>query len=187
MGGAGLGWSQGRRRKDWRTATFSPPGPLHAESRGMAPGRAYCILRAHGNTKNLWQVALSPKSWQITSAPERLTFGTGLEDLPSGAGPRLVFASLTGNIDIWSVRFIRTHGANQGRVSGSIQRLTQDASPDTHPALSSDGTKLVFRSNRSEVGRSGSKTWRPERDRSHDSSGSQGLARHFDEWIQGGI
>jgi eukaryotic-like serine/threonine-protein kinase len=30
-----------------------------------------------------------------------------------------------------------------------MQRLTQDAFPDTHPALSSDGKKLLFRSNRS--------------------------------------
>jgi eukaryotic-like serine/threonine-protein kinase len=113
------------------------------------PGERIVFSAARGDTRNLWQVVMSSKSWQIASDAERLTFGTGLEDIPSGAGARLVFASLTGNIDIWSVSLHPNRGADQGKVSGSMQKLTQDAFPDTHPALSSDGTKLVFRSNRS--------------------------------------
>ena len=123
---------------------------LYAQTPGVwLPGERILFSAARGDAVNLWQVAISPKSWQIASAPERLTFGTGLEDIPSSAGTRLVFASLTGNIDIWSVPFHPNHGVDQGKASGSMQRLTQDAFPDTHPALSSDGTKLVFRSNRS--------------------------------------
>jgi len=124
-----------------RLAAFAPSVWL--------PGDRIVFSGGRDDTRNLWQVAISPRNWQITAPPERLTFGTGLELLPSGAGARLVFASLTENIDIWSIPLHPDRGADQGKVSGSMQRLTQDAAPDVQPAISSDGTKLVFGSNRS--------------------------------------
>jgi Tol biopolymer transport system component len=113
------------------------------------PGERIVFSAARGDTWNLWQAAISPKTWQFTATPERLTFGTGMEDFPSGAGGRLVFASLTRNVDIWSVPLDANRGADRGKVAGPIQRLTEDASLDTNPAISRDGKKLAFRSTRS--------------------------------------
>jgi len=46
---------------------------------------------------------------------------------------------------IWSLAL----DANQAKVSGEPQRLTQDVAADIRPSLSADGAKLVFHSNRS--------------------------------------
>jgi len=99
-----------------------------------------------GDSVNLWRVAISPQNWQITAAPQRLTFGTGLEAQPSSdAEGHLVFSGLAENTDIWSLPM----EANEGRVTGEMQRLTEDAAPDIHPYISANGKRLVFRSTRS--------------------------------------
>jgi len=102
-----------------------------------------------GDSANLWQVPISPRSFQVTGSLERLTFGTGTEAQPSLAaaapGEGLVFANLTENIDLWSLPI----DANLGKPAGPVERLTQDAAPEVWPAMSPDGRKLVFGSKRS--------------------------------------
>jgi eukaryotic-like serine/threonine-protein kinase len=106
-----------------------------------------------GDSTNVWQVPISSDAYQIFDPVQRLTSGTGLEGFPAIANGRdgtlrLVFASMNENIDVWSLRFTANGGANQGRVAGEMQRLTQDAAPDVQPALSRDGQLLVFASSR---------------------------------------
>jgi serine/threonine protein kinase len=107
-----------------------------------------------GDSTNVWQVPISPETFQISDTAQRLTAGTGLEAFPamSGRGDdgarRLAFASLSQNTDVWSLPFAGDRGANQGKVGGGVQRLTQDAAPDVHPALSLDGKLLLFASGR---------------------------------------
>ncbi len=55
-----------------------------------------------------------------------------------------MFASLTHNLNIWSLPI----DANRGRVTGDAQKLTH-AAHDAHTSLSADGKKLVFISTRS--------------------------------------
>jgi len=103
-----------------------------------------------GDTTSLWRIGISPQTWKVTGAPQRLTSGTMLEETPSAAsGPggivRLALASLTENLDIWSLPI----EPNQGRVTGELKRLTQDTGADFHPALSPDGSKMVWVSSRS--------------------------------------
>jgi len=103
-----------------------------------------------GDTTNLWQIGISPKTWKVSGPPHHLTSGTTIEGAPSAAsGPggtvRVAFASLTENPDIWSLPI----EANQGKVVGEIERLTSDAGADFDPALSPDGSKLVWISSRS--------------------------------------
>ena len=98
-----------------------------------------------GDTADLWRVRISPEIWQVQGAPERLTAGPGLVSQPShAAGGRLVFATLTSNIDVWSLPV----EPNDGRANGEIRQITKDTSDDIHPNLSADGTTLVFLSNR---------------------------------------
>jgi hypothetical protein len=98
------------------------------------------------NTSNLWQVGISPKTWQVDDLPEQLTSGTGLEVDPSFAvNGRLVFASLDTNSDIWSVPI----AANRGKVLGELRAGVQSGAADVHPSLSNDGQKLAFNSTRS--------------------------------------
>jgi len=108
-------------------------------------GEAIIFSAQLGDSINIWQLEISSQTWQISHAAERLTFGAGEVD-PSFAEPgRLVFASSSGQSDIWSLPI----DANQGKVRGEPQLLTQNATDDVHPSLSADGKKLAFNSTRS--------------------------------------
>ena len=96
-----------------------------------------------GDTTNIWEIPLSAGSGGAAGAPQRLTFGTGLETQPSiAAGGRLVFSSHSSNIDIWSLPI----AANEGRVTGDLQRLTRSAAFHVQPRLSANGKTLAFAS-----------------------------------------
>jgi serine/threonine protein kinase len=48
-----------------------------------------------GDAVNLWQIGISPKTWQVTGGLHQLTFGAGLEVQPSLAAGHLVFSLLS--------------------------------------------------------------------------------------------
>jgi Tol biopolymer transport system component/predicted Ser/Thr protein kinase len=103
-----------------------------------------------GDSRNLWRIGISPKSWKVTGRPQRLTSSSAIEERPSVASLadgswRIAFASLTENTDIWSLPL----EANAGRVTGELRQLTRDSAADFHPSLSADGRKMVFVSARS--------------------------------------
>ena len=99
-----------------------------------------------GDSRNIWEVALSPASFTVTGPPRRLTMGTEVESQPVWSAPtrRLVFSTRAVNTDVWELPL----EANQGRAVGPLRALTQDAAPDKLPNLSSDGRKLIFLSGR---------------------------------------
>ena len=106
-----------------------------------------------GASRSVWQVRLSPDTWQVVGGPEQLTSGTSFEgqasivatiDERSGRSERLVFASSTSTINVWSLPI----AANVGKVSGEPQRLTSSAY-DGQSSLSDDGRRLAFVSSRS--------------------------------------
>jgi eukaryotic-like serine/threonine-protein kinase len=110
-----------------------------------AAGNRVVFSAGFGDSANLWQVGISPRTWQVTSTPERLTSGAGLEDQPCAAADgRLVFSSLTYNMNIWSLPL----DASQGKVTGELKRVTQNAALDKAFDLSADGRKVVFLSTR---------------------------------------
>jgi Tol biopolymer transport system component len=116
----------------------SPPGEWTAEGRVLFTARA-------GDSRNVWQAAISPTDWRVTNAPQRLTFGAGIEDLPStAAGGRIAFSNVTANIDVWSLPVDH----REGMAAGELRRLTENMSADIQPAISADGRRLVYASNR---------------------------------------
>src|SRR5262249_25711490 len=99
-----------------------------------------------GDTTNLWQVAINPRTWKVNHAPERLTSGAGQEVDPSvSADGRLVFATTQERLNLWLLPM----DANSGKVTGRPRPLTQSADDNARPSLSSDGRTLVFESGRS--------------------------------------
>jgi len=99
-----------------------------------------------GASQNLWRIPLSRTTWHVLGAPERVTFGSGLEAKVSAtADGRIAFVSLNENDDLWLLPI----DANKGKVQGELQRLTEDASPQDYPSLSADGKKLAFNSYKS--------------------------------------
>ena len=98
-----------------------------------------------GDSINLWKISIDPKSWQIRGEPQRLTAGSGFErDASSDSGGRLVFSSLTRNLDIWGLPV----DASTGKIVGELKQLTRGAADDTSPSVSDDGKRLAFESNR---------------------------------------
>jgi Tol biopolymer transport system component len=81
---------------------------------------------------------------RLTGSPERLTVGGGMETSLSWAGTRLVFAAENIAIDLWSL----PADTNRGLVRGEMKRLTRDAGSNFYPMASSDGSRMVFLSDR---------------------------------------
>ncbi len=115
----------------------SPPGMWDQEDQLIF---SYVL----GDSTNLWRIPISPKTWKVAGAPQRLTFGTGEETQPAVAGSRIVFASLVSNDDIWSLPV----DANRGKTLGEPLRLTHDAATDWWPSVSADGRRVTFISDR---------------------------------------
>ena len=103
-----------------------------------------------GDSRNLWRIGISPKTWKVTGPPQRLTYSSTIEESPSVASVadgsvKIAFASLSENTDIWSLPF----DADAGKVTGELRQLTRDSAEDFHPSLSPDGRKMVWVSARS--------------------------------------
>jgi len=126
-------------------------GPVAYYSWALVPaawepaGDSLIFSARFGDSTNLWRIGISPRTWKVTGAPRRLTSGPTLEEKPAvaaaaGGAVRVAFAAVTENVDIWSLPV----AANQGKVTGEPRQLTHDAAADFHPALSPDGSKMVF-------------------------------------------
>jgi Tol biopolymer transport system component/tRNA A-37 threonylcarbamoyl transferase component Bud32 len=102
------------------------------------------------NQSSIWSVHLVPNPWRIEGDPRQLTVATGVEAQPSmvlaaDRTARLALANTRGNMEIWAVPV----QANEGRGTGDLQRVTTTTAVDnTYPSVSSDGSRLVYVSDR---------------------------------------
>ena len=98
------------------------------------------------DSRNIWDVGISPTDWRVTESPQRLTFGAGTEDLPSmtAGGNQIAFADVNANVDIWSLSLDH----RDGTAVGEPQRLTESMAVEVQPAISADGQRLVYASTR---------------------------------------
>jgi eukaryotic-like serine/threonine-protein kinase len=112
----------------------------------VASGSRIVFNASAGDVSNTWQVTISPKTWQVSEAPRRVTFGTTDEFSASATSSgRVVFTSRTIGADIWSLPIDADRLFVQGRP---LKRITQDLADDYEPSLSTDGGTLAFRSRR---------------------------------------
>jgi serine/threonine protein kinase/Tol biopolymer transport system component len=100
---------------------------------------------------SIWSVRLASNPWRIDGEPQQLTIASGAEAQPSVArGPdgiarlALTTASTPGNTHIWALP-VR---ANEGKVTGEMERLTSSVVENQYASISADGSKLVFSSDR---------------------------------------
>jgi Tol biopolymer transport system component/DNA-binding winged helix-turn-helix (wHTH) protein len=97
------------------------------------------------DSSNVWKMRISPSTYRVDGAPERLTFGTAIERNPIIANSgRIVFASLEENVDVWRVPL----HPGTGQAAGPVERITDDAASDRLRSVSSDGSTLFFISSR---------------------------------------
>ena len=94
---------------------------------------------------NVWRAEIDPESGIVSGKPVRVTSGDGIEMLPyADAKGVVVFGRQFLNADIWGIPVL----ANEGKVTGSLKRWTHDPAIDVSPSLSTDGSRLLFQSNR---------------------------------------
>ncbi|HUG81529.1 MAG TPA: protein kinase [Bryobacterales bacterium] len=93
-----------------------------------------------GDACNIYQVAITPDSWNIESPPQRLTQGPA-EILPAvGTDGRIAYTSGEQNLDIWSVAI----DSNGGKQIGEPEPVIQTAATEDYPSTSTDGKRLVW-------------------------------------------
>jgi hypothetical protein len=116
----------------------------------QAGGDSLIFAARSGDSRNLWRIGISSRTWKVTGLPERLTSSPAIEESPSvvsvaRSSVKIAFASLGENTDIWSLPI----EANSGKVTGEPHQLTRDSAADIHPSLSADGRRMVWISARS--------------------------------------
>ena len=132
----GPGW--GRSDKDRRVAGCAAPprecleGPLSQRLLKLSsrPGwlvdrqRHVIFSQSNGDTSNLWEIGISPRTGKVTGVPTSLTAGAGNEVAPACTSVgALAFTNVETRTDIWSLPF----DMDQGKASGTLERFTQGA------------------------------------------------------------
>jgi Tol biopolymer transport system component/DNA-binding winged helix-turn-helix (wHTH) protein len=97
-----------------------------------------------GDSRNLWEIEVSPQTGKVSGAPSRLTTGAADEREPScGSGGTFVFANIETSTDIWSLSV----DPDSGRPISALERITQVPAVRAHPSLSGNGRSVTFSSN----------------------------------------
>ena len=112
-------------------------------------GKAIILPGRSGDSTNLWRMTFSPTEFIATGLPQRLTSGATREESPSAVHladgtNRVAFTSFIENLAVWSLII----QPDQGKATGAPEQLTHDAAGDFMPAISRDGSKVVFVSTR---------------------------------------
>ena len=126
----------------------APSNPVTSTRPGCwtAAGNSVIFSIANGDTQNLWEIGLSPRTGKVSGVFKRLTAGAGNEVNPSSAsGGALVFTNLETRRDIWSAPI----DLDRGTLKGALERITQGPAIRQCPSVSSDGRYLAFASDQS--------------------------------------
>lgn len=107
-------------------------------------GDAIILSLRMADTVNLWRVRLN-RAMTMAGPPEQLTFGTGLERLPSiSRDGHIVFSAGSQSSDLWELPV----DVNKGERKGEPRQLTHDAAEDFFPSVSADGNRVAYISRR---------------------------------------
>jgi eukaryotic-like serine/threonine-protein kinase len=101
-----------------------------------------------GDTRNLWEIALSPGTGKMTGAPKSLTTGAGNEVDPACTSMgALAFTNVETRGGLWSLPFDMNHGT----AKGAIERITQGPALRQDPWFSNNGRYAAFSSDQSGI------------------------------------
>ncbi len=119
----------------------APIGQMHiAPASWVADPSRALFSAATGDSANVWQVPLDTETGAVQAQPSRLTAGTGLDLHAATASGRLVYSSLSLNIDIWALPI----DAERGTPAGALYPLTRQTSVEDYPSISFDGKRLAY-------------------------------------------
>jgi serine/threonine protein kinase/WD40 repeat protein len=99
-----------------------------------------------GDSNNLWEIGMSPRTGRVTGVLRRLTTGAENEVnaccAPEGA---LTFTNLETRTDVWLLPF----DLDRGRPKGGLQRITQGPASRAYASLSNSERYIAFSSDQS--------------------------------------
>jgi serine/threonine protein kinase/Tol biopolymer transport system component len=107
-------------------------------------GNRIVFSATRGDSRNMWEVDVSPKTSRIAGPPRRLTAGTDIESSGSFSGQRLIFSVETSNVSIWQTPL----KAADGTALSDPRPLTQDLASHQLLSVADDGRRIAFVSNR---------------------------------------
>ena len=111
-----------------------------------SPGDKVTFSMPDGDSVNLWEIELSPRTGKVVGSPQRLTTGAGSDLRASCASSGvLVFAKVETRTDVWLLPF----DLDGGTSAGSPERITQGPPSYDNPSLARDGHFIAFASDRS--------------------------------------
>ena len=101
---------------------------------------------ANGDTQNLWEIGVSPRTGKVNGVLKRATAGAADEVDPSCAsGGAVSFTNHENRRDVWSLPF----DLDRGRSKGALERITQGPAWREHASLSKNGRYVAFASEQS--------------------------------------
>jgi eukaryotic-like serine/threonine-protein kinase len=134
----------------FRAQHLAPPlGQENIAPIAWSPDNRILFSAMQGDTANLWDVAVSSAGKVIGPAVHR-TLTTSLDlyaSVSNGPLRRMLFSSLAGAVNVWSLPI----NANTGRVKGEMENLTKGESYTAAPSISANGRNLVFIASRSKT------------------------------------
>ncbi len=99
-----------------------------------------------GDTYNLWEAGISPRTGRMVGALRRVTAGAGNEqDASCASGGTLAFTNVEVTTDVWSLHV----DLDRGSPLGAPERITHSPASRGYPSLSSDGRYAAFYSDQS--------------------------------------
>jgi TolB protein len=122
---------------------FPPGGPTLTESEAWSwNGPSHIVIDNEGE---LYRVPVDVPNLRVSGPPERITFGSGLEALPTGStNGKIAFTQVQQDRNIFELRL----DPRTGLATGDPTRLTTAQSRDTGSDVTPDGNRLVYISNR---------------------------------------
>ncbi len=129
------GWNQ------WAQKHQMTAGAVNA----WLPGEVIVFWVQAGDSSQIYRVPFNRRNWQILTEPEQLTLGTETGDKwLSVASGKVAFQSSAFASAVWTL----SADTNQGRLTGTLQRLTSENALHADAYVPPDGKRLVFSSRR---------------------------------------
>lgn len=99
-----------------------------------------------GDSRNLWEIEVSPQTGKVVGSPQRLTTGAGSDLRASCASDgAVVFAKVESQSDVWVLPF----DLDRGMSTGAPERITQGPPWHENPSLAHNGRFLAVVSDQS--------------------------------------
>ena len=120
-------------------------GPVQLTQLRFAPGTGGLVAGVLGSG-DIWHLKLSPDWSGIEGTARRLLRFPSVVEFPNLVDGHLVFGARSRNIDIMSLPI----DAEEGKIRGPVQRLTDNPTWSAYASVSADGSKIAYTGETSE-------------------------------------